>query len=402
MKNKLYCRIHQQIYRMASYFVPWRFPEIFQGELAYENLADKLSQHKKILIVTDKALVELGLLTQLLNTLDKNHIAYAVYDKILPNPTIANVEEALIAFHHNDCSAIIGFGGGSPIDCGKIVAARVARPNKAVTRMMGIQKIRKKLIPLIAIPTTAGTGSEVTIAAVITDDQTHQKYAVSDMCLMPKYILMDYTLTYKLPPFITATTGMDALTHAIEAFIGKANTKQTKLDALKAITLVHENLYIAYQDGENEKARKSMLFASFYGGRAFTRAYVGNVHAMAHTLGGTYHIAHGYANAVALPVVLRAYGNKVGKKLAMIADHIGLSEDKDSVSQKSEKLIHWIEGMNESMNIPMYITEIKKEDIPMMAKKAYIEANPAYPVPDIWSMAQFQDVFIKLGGKDNV
>ena len=401
MKSKLYCRIHQQIYRIASYFVKWRVPEIFQGEFAYANLAKKISNNEKILIVTDKVLVKLGLLTPLLNTLKTNNISYVIYDNILPNPTVSNVEEALNVFNKNKCSAIIGFGGGSSIDCAKVVAARVARPRKTVLKMKGIQKIRKKLVPLIVVPTTAGTGSEVTIAAVITDDKSHQKYAISDMSLIPKYIIMDHTLTYKLPPFITATTGMDALTHAIEAFVSKSNTKQTQLDALMAIKLIYENLHTAYLDGENEKARKSMLFASFYAGKAFTRAYVGNVHAIAHALGGTYNVPHGYANAVTLPIVLRAYGNKVEKKLSIIADYIGLSEYQDSVSEKSQKLIDWIEKMNKSMNIPNFISEIRMGDIHIMAKNAYMEANPVYPVPDIWSIAQFENVFAKLGGENN-
>ena len=402
MKNKLYCRLHQQFYRIASYFVKWRVPEMFQGEVAYDELAKKLPNTDKILIITDKVLVELGVITQLISMLNKNHISYVIYDNILPNPTVSNVEEALVVFKDNGCSTIIGFGGGSSIDCGKVVAARVARPKKSVLKMKGIQKVRKKLVPLVVIPTTAGTGSEVTIAAVITDDKTHQKYAISDMSLIPKYIVMDYTLTYQLPPFMTATTGMDALTHAIEAFIGKSNTKQTQVDALTAIKLIYENLYTAYLDGCNEKARKAMLFASFCAGKAFTRAYVGNVHAVAHALGGRYNTPHGYANAVTLPVVLKAYGNKVENRLAIISDYIGLSNHQDSTRMKATKLIGWIEEMNESMNIPNCISEINGKDIHVLAKNAYMEANPVYPVPDIWSIPQFEDVFVKLGGEHNV
>ena len=212
---------------------------------------------------------------------------------------------------------------------------------------------------------------------------------------------MDYTLTYKLPPFITATTGMDALTHAIEAFIGNSNTQQTQADALLAIKLIYENLYTAYIDGNNKQARKSMLFASFYAGKAFTRAYVGNVHAIAHTLGGTYNIAHGYANAVTLPIVLKEYDTVIEKRLAIISDHIGLSNHLDSDHDKSIILIKWIEEMNEQMNIPKYIKEIKLADINMLATTAYREANPAYPVPKIWSIIKFEEILERLMGENN-
>ncbi len=401
MINKLYCRLHQQIFNLASYFVLFREPKIFKGQTAFKQLTDVLSVNQKILIITDNSLISLGLLDTLIFELDFKQISYVIYDNILPNPTVTNVEEALAIYKSNNCSIIIAFGGGSPIDCAKIVAARVVQPNKSILKMKGIQKIRKKLIPLFIVPTTSGTGSEITIAAVITDDKTHQKYAISDMCLIPKYIVMDYTLTYKLPKFITATTGMDALTHAIEAFIGKSNTKQTKNDALSAIKLIHENLYVAYLDGYNAKARESMQYASFYAGKAFTRAYVGNVHAIAHTLGGTYNIPHGYANAVALPIVLKAYGSKAEKRLAIIADYIGLSQYQDNDHIKTNKLISWIEEMNDLMKIPKCIIEINEVDIPKMAKVAYHEANPTYPVPDIWSISKFEEVLLNLKGDNN-
>lgn len=268
--------------------------------------------------------------------------------------------------------------------------------------MKGVQKIRKKLIPLFVIPTTAGTGSETTIAAVITDDNTHEKYAITDMCIIPQYAVFDPELTCKLPPLMTAATGMDALTHAIEAFIGKSNTKKTKLDALMSIKLIYENLYTVYLDGNNLKARKAMQYGSFYAGKAFTRAYVGNVHAIAHALGGLYNLPHGLMNAIVLPVVLRAYGDKIYKDLAIISDYIGISEFQDTQSQKAIKLISWIEQMNNDMKIPDKIKEIRTEDVPLMAQRAYREANPFYPVPEIWSREKFKDILIKLKGDLNV
>ena len=400
MNNFLYYRTKQIIFRVGSNFMNWRTPEILQGEFVYEDLMTKFNDKDRVLIVTDNVLKELGLLDKLTDALDFKKIPYVIYHKTLPNPTVTNIEEALSFYYLNNCTKIIGFGGGSPIDCAKIVAARVVCPKKSVKSMEGFQKIHRKLPYLIAVPTTAGTGSETTIAAVITDDTTHEKIVISDMNLVPHCAVMDYMLTLGLPKFITATTGMDALTHAIEAFIGNSNTKQTRIDSLLAIKLIHENLYTAYMDGSNSSARIAMQTASYNAGKAFTRAYVGNVHAMAHTLGGAYNLAHGLANSVILPVVLREYGSKISKQLSCISDHIGICEKNDSVLIKSMKLIFWIEDLNKIMGIPNSIPEINTADIKMLSKRAFKEANPFYPVPEIWSVAKFEKVFLKLKGEN--
>lgn len=396
---KLYFRVHQQLFRGASYFVKWRTPTILQGDNKYQDLAKRLSAYQRILIVTDQSLMQLGLLDELLETLSSAQISYFIYDKTEANPTITNVEEAFTMFQQNHCGTVLAFGGGSPIDCAKVVSARLARPKKSIPQMKGIQTIRKKTLPVFVIPTTAGTGSETTIAAVITNDHTHEKYAISDLCLIPAYAVFCPELTTKMPPSITATTGMDALTHAIEAYLGYANTKQTKQDALTSIKLINENLLEAYHNGSNLDARKSMQYASFYAGKAFTRAYVGNVHAIAHALGGLYHLPHGLTNAIILPFVLRAYGTKIHKKLASIAEYIGIGTKRDNVTDKAIKVISWIEELNHTMGIPTVIKEIQAKDIPLLSKRAYLEANPTYPVPQIWSIAQFETMLYQLKGE---
>ena len=288
-------RIYQAVMRLVTGLVKWKDAEIIEGENSILKIPALLTKagKKKVLLVTDKGITSLGLTAPLLSELEKAGVTCHVYDDTVANPTIDNIEEALKMYKDNGCQAIIAFGGGSPMDCAKGVGARVARPNLTIPQMRGLLKVMKKTPLLIAVPTTAGTGSETTIAAVISNPRTHEKYAVNDFHLVPKYAVLDPLITVGLPPHITATTGMDALTHAVEAYVGRSNTDETRQAARKAVKLIHENLYNAYTDGSNLTARSNMLTAAFYAGIAFTKAYVGYVHAIAHTLGGYYRIPHG-------------------------------------------------------------------------------------------------------------
>lgn len=310
--KKVYCRIFQTVFKLALPFLPYRKPKIVSS---VRDLPDViLKKHcSRVLIITDLGIRNLGLTGRLESALKNQSIPYFIYDKTVANPTTANVDEALKLYHDNECDCIIGFGGGSSMDCAKAVEARVAKPNQPLSRMKGILKVHKRLPLLIAIPTTAGTGSETTLAAVITDAKTRHKYAINDFPLIPRYAVLDPKVTLSLPPFITATTGMDALTHAVEAYIGNSTTPDTRKDALRAVKLIFSNLDTAYTDGSNVEARKNMLKASFYAGCAFTKSYVGYVHAVAHSLGGEYNVPHGLANAILLPFVLEAYGKKIQK-----------------------------------------------------------------------------------------
>ena len=281
--KKIYCRIFQKAFHLVIPILPYRQPK------KVEHLADIPSILKekgvdRILIVTDQGIRSHGLLEPLEKALRENHIFYEIYDKTVANPTTDNVEEARELYLSKECQALIGFGGGSSMDCAKGVGARIARPGKSLGQMAGILKVIKKLPLFIAVPTTAGTGSETTLAAVITDAQTRHKYAINDFPLIPDYAVLDPQITVSLPPFITATTGMDALTHAVEAYIGNSTTRETRSYALKAVELIFGNLDKAYQNGEDLTARKNMLTASYYAGCAFTQSYVGYVHAVAHSL----------------------------------------------------------------------------------------------------------------------
>ena len=262
--------------------------------------------------------------------------------------------------------------------------------------MAGLLKVGKKLPPFIAVPTTAGTGSETTIAAVITDGATHHKYALMDLHLVPKYAVLDPEMTRELPPKVTSTTGMDALTHAVEAYVcWTYNTKESIRLAEEAVCAIFRSLERAYKDGNDMEARTEMLIAAYKAGFAFTRAGVGNVHAIAHTLGGLYNTPHGLANAVILPIVLEDYGEVVYPKLARLAELTGVKTD-GSEADKAQAFIREIRAMNARMNIPTGFDHIREEDIPQMITWALAEANPVYPVPVVYDRERCEKVIRRI------
>lgn len=398
--KKLYCRTFQTIFKLALPLLPYREPKLLKN---YTKLIELFNykNKKNVLLVTDKSLRDLGLTKILEEQILKANIGLFVYDGTVANPTTENVAQALAMFWQNGCDCIIAFGGGSAMDCAKAVGARVARPNKTLMQMKGILKVRKKLPLLIAIPTTAGTGSETTLAAVITDSKTRHKYAINDFPLIPAYALLDPCLTIGLPKHITSTTGMDALTHAIEAYIGRSTTKQTRECALKAAKLIFENLLVAYNDGANVQARGNMLSAAYLAGVAFTKSYVGYVHAIAHSLGGKYNVAHGLANAIILPYVLRRYGKSIYKKLWEMGVYAGLFDSSVSHEIGAKLFIEKLESMNVSMNIGNNIPQIKEEDISSLAITAEKEANPLYPVPVLFTAKQLEGIYREVkNGKE--
>lgn len=396
--KKAYYRTYQFIMKIAVNFLDWRQPELLEGPGAIRRLPEliKTKNVRSVLIVTDKGLMNLHLLDPLFEELKKAGVTYHVYDGVQPNPTIDNIEEACKIYRDNSCEGFVAFGGGSSMDCAKIAAARVVRPNKSVPKMRGLLKIMKKLPPFFAVPTTAGTGSETTLAAVISDPRTHEKYPINDPVLIPRYAVLDAELTVGLPKGITSTTGMDALTHAVEAYIGRSNTKDTADKARKAVRMIFDNLQVAYEDGHNIEARSNMLLASYYAGVAFTRAYVGYVHAIAHNLGGMYGVAHGLANAIILPYVLEYYGESAHKRLAELADVAGIAQPGMTDAEKATLFIERIKTMNREMNIPDKFDCIKEEDIPTIVKRALKEANPLYPVPKLMNEADCEAVIRRL------
>lgn len=395
----IYCRSVQAVLRAALPVLPYREPQVFHscGELS--TVFQKENIHR-VLIVTDAGIVRSGIAAQLEAVLDEDDISYAVYDQTRPNPTVVNVEQALSLYRRYRCQALIAIGGGSSMDCAKAVGARLARPGTPLGKLKGTLRILRPLPTLIAIPTTAGTGSETTLAAVITDTQAQHKYVMNDFVLIPKYAVLDARLTLSLPPHLTATTGMDALTHAVEAYIGRSTTRQTRQEALEATRLVFANVERAYRNGKDYEARSNMLTAAYRAGIAFSRSYVGYVHAVAHSLGGQYNIPHGLANAVLLPYVLESYGSCIHRKLHDLAVAAGVASPQEEDAGAAAKFIRAIRQLNARMGIPETLEGIRPEDIPVMAAHAEKEANPLYPVPRLMTREELTFFYEQVAGKE--
>lgn len=393
--EKMYCRVFQFCFRAVLPLLPYRDPMVLASE---EDIVTVLKKKgcSTVLIVTDESLHGLGLLEKLKTALDLAELAYVVYDKTVANPTVANVEEARKMYIEKGCNAVIGFGGGSPMDCAKAVGARIAKPKKSIPKMKGVLKVRKRLPLFIAVPTTAGTGSETTLAAVITDGETRHKFPINDFSLIPQYAALMPEVTRGLPPFMTATTGMDALTHAVEAYIGRSTTRETRKYALEATRLIFENIEKVYINGNDIEARKNMLYASFLAGKAFSKSYVGYCHAIAHSIGGNYNTPHGLANAVLLPWVLEAYESSIYRKLKNLAMAGGLVEANVSDEDAAKCFIEKVRVLNKRMGIPEKLPEIMKEDIPKLAVHAAREGNPLYPVPRLMNAEELEKIYQKI------
>ncbi|MDY4754871.1 MAG: iron-containing alcohol dehydrogenase [Candidatus Faecousia sp.] len=388
-----YCRIFQGAFRLALPVLPYREPEIIGGCADLVPVMEK--EHIRCpLIVTDRGIVKHGLVAPLTDILERHGFRWGIYDRTQPNPTVDNVEQALNMYRELGCDSLIAIGGGSSMDCAKAVGARVVYPNKTLNQMRGVLRVLRRLPTLIAIPTTAGTGSETTLAAVITD--APRKYAMMSFPLIPRYAVLDGKLTCSLPPQLTATTGMDALTHAVEAYIGRSTTAQTRRLALEAVELVFTNLKTAYSQGDNLEAREKMLLAAYKAGIAFSKSYVGYVHAVAHSLGGKYNTPHGLANAVILPYVLERYGSCIHGKLFDLGVAAGVCRESDDVHQGAKAFLQAVWELNRELGIPRKLPGIQKEDIPPLARHGEKEANPLYPVPRLMSQRELEEIYYDI------
>jgi len=389
--NVIWCRSFQNVLKIGNYFMGYRMPAYIEGSGKIKELGAFLKDKgiNDVLIVTGAGMVKRGQVQPMLDGFDANGIRYILQTYTTTDPTSDDVEAGYKTYKEKGCKAIVALGGGSRIDCAKGIAAKAAHPGKSVSKLQGLLKVHKPVPPFVAVPTTAGAGSETTVAAVITDSKTHRKAAINDPFLIPKYAVLDPELTTGLSPYTTATTGMDALAHAVEAYTNKTyNTKLEDRLAREAVKLIHDNILIAFEDSGNLEARQNMQRAAFYAGRAFTRGCVGYVHAIGHTLGGLYGVAHGLAMAVLLPHVMRAFGEPAHKRLAELADVCGIKGASDK--EKANAFICWIEETNRKMGLPNRFDMIQEKDISQMIDWASKEANPLYPVPVIWSREDFR------------
>lgn len=396
--DKAAYRSFHHLMRIAVKRLPFGLPTVLSGPDSIDQLADNITMLglRHALLVTDRNLSKLGLPDGLHSALEKRGVGCSVYDEVQPDPTVGNVEQGVALYRDFGCDCIIGFGGGSSMDCAKIIGARLANPFLSIRRMKGYLRVLWPLPPLFCVPTTAGTGSEATIVGVIKDDVTHEKLVVTDPKLLPQIAVLSGELMVDLPNHITAATGMDALTHAVESFIGINGNEFTDFHAQKATRLIMEHLPEAYENGANLHARQQMAVASFCAGAAFTRAFVGYVHAIAHNVGAVYGVAHGLANAVALAPVLKFYGEDAHKKLAELALAAGIGYPSQSTRALATAFIERIEQMNTSMNIPTKMPQVRERDIPMLAKRILKEAHPDYPVPRFMTNEQCQQMLAAM------
>ena len=381
----LWYRTYQCVFGLGARLLPWHRPETVTGPGSLARIPALLTKYgaRRPLVAASRRQCADPAFQQMLSRLE----GYALFSDIQPNPPVSAVEAAAALYRREGCDSLVAVGGGSPMDTAKAAAALLARPDRTLSQLAGLLKVRRRIPPLIAVPTTAGTGSETTIAAVVTGADHHQ-YAVSDLCLIPRCAVLDPLLTVSLPPRTTAETGMDALTHAVEAYLSRFYpTRRTDRLAEEAVVTIFRTLEHTCAHGDDVDARQALLAASFQAGAAFTRASVGNVHAIAHTLGGLYGVGHGLANAVLLPVVLRDYGPAAHRKLARLAELVGLPGGTDG--EKAAAFIDAILAMNARLGIPTGFSCIREEDLPQMAAWAAKEANPTYPVPVIYDRERF-------------
>ena len=387
----LWCLTFQAVLKLGNYFMGYRMPHYLEGPGKIRELGAFLKEKRinDVLVVTGSGMVRRGQVQPMLDGFAENGIRYTLQTFDTTDPTSDDVELGYKTYQENGCKSIVAIGGGSRIDCAKGIAAKAVHPRKKVSQLQGLLKVHWPIPAFVAIPTTAGAGSETTVAAVITDSATHRKAAINDPFLIPKYAVLDPCLTVGLPPYTTATTGMDALAHAVEAYTNRTyNTKLENKLAKEAVKLIHDNILQAYEDGSNLQARQNMQRGAFYAGRAFTRGCVGYVHAVGHTLGGLYGVSHGLAMAVLLPYVMRRFGLSAQKRLAELADVCGMEGSSDA--EKADAFIRWIEETNAKMGLPDGFDMVQEKDIEQMISWAKKEANPLYPVPVVWGREDFR------------
>lgn len=389
-------RVRQAIFSPIQKIQLYMQPKMVKGEHALLDLVDVLKEKHltHYMIVTTPGFIKRGTLQSFFEALTQNDIQYSIFHDVKPDPEISDVEKLKEMFIKDGCQALIAIGGGSAIDCSKAALACVQMKNLDVKTVLHTGRVSKQLPLLIAVPTTAGTGSEVTAGAVITDPIKKRKYALSHLFLIPKYAVLDASLLTSLPAKMTAYSGMDALTHAIEAYINCFNNRKTNEYALCAIKSIFQYLVPSFEDGLNMQYRLELLEASYNAGVAISNNYVGYVHAIAHGIGGMYHLQHGMINAIILPIVLEEYGGVVVGKLAKIADVVGITGATDQ--DKSKQFIQKLQDLNQIFSIPTSIPEIQEEDIHYLATGAEKEGNPTYPTPVTWNVAQFEKVIRKI------
>lgn len=383
---------------LSTFYAPQK-PLVFSGTDAARKLADFmiLGGQKRPLLVTDSFLLKNGMLDDLVAFLESEGCTVTIFDGIIPNPTFAVVEAGLKASRENHCDAVFAVGGGSAIDTAKVIAA-ASTSKKSLAQLTGILKVDRPLLPFYVVPTTSGTGSEVTNAAVISDTETHKKTFFVDPKYIPSAAAFDTGLLKSLPAPMTAATGMDALTHAIEAYTSRNRFADTDRDAAMAIKLLFEFLPVAYENGADERAREMVALASFLAGYAFTKASLGYVHAISHQISAHYNTPHGLANAIILPRVLRFNKSACANRFANLEEMLGHDGAKLGTDALADRFIARVDTLAETVGIPVNLTEVQPKDFRAIAKDALAEARASYAVPRVMRQAHVTKILQSVSG----
>lgn len=393
--NKIMNRIITKLLLLIQPFLKYPRQLTFAGA----NSAEKLCQHiarlgySSVLLVTDKILLDIGLAKVLIETLESKNVTVVIYDGVQPDPTSQMVDGGAALATKNKCDAVLALGGGSSIDTAKGIAAVLT--NGDIRKLIGILKVKKQPKALFAIPTTSGTGSEVSIAAVISDSISHEKGVIGDPKLIPAAIALDPTLLTGMPQGVTAATGFDALSHAIETYVGRWSNPTVKQYSASAVELIFEFLPRAYENGKDIDARESMSLASYYAGVSLNDGSVGNVHALAHQLGARYGIPHGVAISAVMPHVLIASFDQIKVALAQLADHINSAAPGSTVDEKANSFINAVQSLQTQLKLPTTMDNLNSKDIPGLARDG-IKESLVYPVPYFLSQVEAEDIFAKL------
>lgn len=370
--------------RALSTFFPAQKPMVFSGAGSTLQLADLMiaASYKKPLLITDGFLLKEGMIDSFIDHVKENGCELTIFSDVQPNPTLEQVEKAHAISRQNNCDAVFAIGGGSVIDVSKVVAA-ASSSKRSIEKLAGILKVKQAPLPFYVVPTTSGSGSEVTNAAVISDTQTHKKQFFVDPKYVPLATALDPDILKTLPPKMTAAVGLDALTHALEAFTSRNNFPDTDRDASIAIKLLFKYLPAVYSDGNNLKAREMVAQASFLAGYAFSKSSLGYVHGISHQISAHYNTPHGLANAILLPRVLRFNKEKCAKRFARLETMLSEGATTGDTTVLAQRFIERVDDLTKTLEIPTQLPELQQSDFTKIAKDALCEAWMSYAVPKV-------------------
>ncbi len=397
LKNKIVGTAYITGLKSVSKILNIPKPSVFIGKNSSISLCESAAQFglSKILIVTDKALYNMGMLDNILKSFEQSGVEYSLFTDVLPDPTFDVVNSGLEQYINDNCDSVLAIGGGSSIDAAKVIALSATNGQKPI-ELAGLFKGKKPAAPFFTIPTTSGTGSEATIGAVISDSETHNKELVIDTKMVPLLAALDPELTKGLPSAMTAATGIDALTHLVEAYLSEMATDESDYYARSGIQMIFNGLPTVYEQGDNLQAREKMALASYYGGLTINIAGLGYVHAFAHQLGSKYRIPHGLANSIVLPHILEFNKKAKKERLADLARTLGLGERYDVDSVLADKFIEAVKTLIKSLGIDPEQKHVQAKDVDSIIAAAFKEANSTYAVPKYMSYSDAKALLEKL------